>query len=200
MNEILFKHGNLDPNSQSLFFLPGTLWWSNNGWPEGSSTSCMAMFERCLVEMDGGTWVATISHLMSQINVIETCVVIIIESKLFKYKVTFKQSAISFETLVISSKLSPFFCAQKLWCFTRHRHDFFGKVNPHDCSICWTSMLTSSPVLRETEDLDKLRLMRRSKKNPDPKKGSLWTFFGEIFGTQGSWEGQPYSTSSIELK
>lgn len=40
-------------------------------------------------------------------------------------------------------------------------------------------MLTSSPVLRETEDLDKLRLMRRSKKtNPDPKKGSLflWGF------------------------
>lgn len=66
------------------------------------------MFERCLVEMDGGTWVATISDLMSQINVIETCVVIIIESKLFKYKVTFKQKAISLKHSSYLPNLSLF--------------------------------------------------------------------------------------------
>lgn len=84
-----------------------------------------------------------------------------------------------FKTLVISSKFSPFFSAQKLWCFTRHRHDFLGKANPHDCSICWTSMLTSSRVLRETEDLDKLRLMRRSKKKSrsQKRKSFFWGGF-----------------------
>ena len=66
------------------------------------------MFERCLVEMDGGTWVATISDLMSQINVIETCVVIIIESKLFKYKVTFKQKAISLKHSSYLPNFLPF--------------------------------------------------------------------------------------------